>query len=120
MWCGFVTSAVLFPVFLLQKYQETCLTGAKKFDPNLKFKANTLAKATASILEFGRPITSGKQAMALKGIGKGIGQEIDDWLASGSFPKEAEYKEKIAEGTDEKVVKAREKEAAASGAFDFV
>src|SRR4051794_36130692 len=48
-----------------------------------KFKAVAYFKAARSIKLYSKPITSGKQAAELDGVGKKIAKKIDEILATG-------------------------------------
>jgi DNA polymerase beta len=56
-----------------------------KTESKEKFRLSALKKAVSSIRDCDFKITSGKQAMQLESIGKGIAERIDEFLATGTI-----------------------------------
>lgn len=54
---------------------------------NKVFKANAYRRAANSILLHPTPLTSGKEAMELRGVGKSLGAHIDEIISTGRFSK---------------------------------
>lgn len=54
---------------------------------NKVFKANAYRRAANSILLHPTPLTSGKEAMELRGVGKSLGAHIDEIIDTGRFSK---------------------------------
>lgn len=57
----------------------------------------------------------------IQGIGKGLGEEIDQFLETGSFPKMESLLEQAGKGPGSPAIKKKlEEKAKETGAFDFV
>eukprot|EP01040_Poterioochromonas_malhamensis_P010273 gene10274-11175_t len=63
---------------------------------DIYFKNKDMRKAAKAIRECETPITTAKEAMALKGIGKGIAGYIDEFLQTGEIQKLEELRAGIA------------------------
>lgn len=63
-----------------------------EFKRGEKFKGGTWSKVAKAIRDCEDEITTGKQAMKLKGIGKSSGAMIDEFLETGTLEKLEEYR----------------------------
>mmetsp|Transcript_22693 Transcript_22693/g.69759 ORF Transcript_22693/g.69759 Transcript_22693/m.69759 type:complete len:308 (-) Transcript_22693:330-1253(-) len=63
-----------------------------EFKRNDRFKGSAYQKVSTAIAEHAVPITDGKQATKLPGIGKSSAAKIDEFLASGTIAKLEEYR----------------------------
>jgi DNA polymerase/3'-5' exonuclease PolX len=64
---------------------EMTLTNDSKKKKSYGFKMRSIIKATSALENHEEVITSGKQAMTIPGIGKGIAQRIDEILTTGKL-----------------------------------
>lgn len=63
-----------------------------EFKRGEKFKGGTWSKVAKAIRDSEDAITSGKQALKLKGIGKSSAAKIDEFLETGTLSKLEEYR----------------------------
>lgn len=63
-----------------------------EFKRGEKFKGGTWSKVAKAVRDAEDKITSGKQAMKLKGIGKSSGTKIDEFLETGTMATLEEYR----------------------------
>lgn len=63
-----------------------------EFKRGEKFKGGTWSKVAKAVRDSEEKITTGKQAMKLKGIGKSSAAKIDEFLETGTLEKLEEYR----------------------------
>ncbi len=56
-----------------------------KLDSKIKYRLTTFKKALSSIKDCSFKINSGKEAMVLDGVGKGISERIDEYIKTGTL-----------------------------------
>jgi len=93
-----ITSVLLALVEQIRE-ENRKLTDRKAKTAN-NFRIKQLVGAIDTLSNHGEKIESGKEAMKLKGIGKGIGQRIDTILETGTLPNELKDDNEVDEETE--------------------